>query len=141
MNGIETLKKKYYHVMGLTLIVSVLAAILIAAFSGIHVVKVSVVTLSAVALFFVYHAIVAKYFYFKALNHEAEAVARFYMVHLLIKFIVAAVIAFVGSIVLGVPYNKIFVITFALVFFLTLIAESYAFVQIEKKKRLNETIQ
>lgn len=141
MNGIETLKKTYRNVMGLTLIVSVLAAIIIAAFLESHDLKASVVTLIAVMLLFGYHALTAKLFYFKALEQESEAVTRFYMVHLLVKFIVSAVIAFAGSIVLGIPYNKIFVITFALVFFLTLIAESYAFVQIEKKKRLNETIQ
>lgn len=135
------LKKTYRNVMGLTLATSVVVAVVIAAFSATNVLLLFAVTLTAIALLFLYHGFAASLFYFKALEHNPEGVARFYMVHLMIKFIVGAIIAFAGSMVLGTPLKKVFVITFALVFFMTLIAESYAFVQIEKKKHLNETIQ
>lgn len=141
MNGIESLKKTYRIVMGLTLATSVLVAVILSVFSAGNVLLLCAVTLTAIVLLFLYHGFAANLFYFKALENDPEGVARFYMVHLMIKFIVGAVIAFAGSMVLGTPLKKVFVITFALVFFMTLIAESYAFVQIEKKKHLNETIQ
>lgn len=79
--------------------------------------------------------IISSSIYFKTLKKAPQNVARYYMIHMLVRFVVCGIIAVAGGLILKEDV-KVFLLSFCIFFVLTLVCESFVFVYFEKK--LNE---
>lgn len=134
----QSIKRKFgIAIMG-ALVVSVAVAIATLAATGQMSGAVLYSVLLAVLALYAYEYLTA-FLYFRLWKDKQPNIARFYMVHQLVKLLISGAIAAIGSMALGKPANKMYLILFTFAFLTSLIAESYAFVQTEKKMN-NETI-
>lgn len=125
-------KRSFFASAGLSLFVSLGCCISYQVFFGIpdflHLVA------CPLAIFLLYSiSALALRLYLKVLKQKPKNIARFYMAYQLVKVVASGVIAACGSFLVGKPYSRSFVILFAIAFFLSLITESYSFIQTEKK--------
>lgn len=83
--------------------------------------------------------ILASRIYFSTLADKPENVARFYMIYLLAKFVYSAIIIGIGGYLVDDSAKKMLMLLLAVTFIVSLVVESYLFIQTEKKISHNET--
>ena len=77
-------------------------------------------------------------FYFRVLEQTPQAVARYYMIHMLARFVFSGIVLFVCNYLVGVGVKPA-LIGFAVLFLLTLFGESCMFVHIERNLNENKS--
>ena len=75
--------------------------------------------------------IISSRFYMDAISKSPQAIAQYYMIHMLSRFVFGGIVAGIGSWIASSQY-KTFLFCFGLYFLITLAYESYLFVRIEK---------
>lgn len=74
----------------------------------------------------------SSFFYFRTLNKSADSLTRYYLVHMLLRFVVCGAIALAGSAFLD-ENVKVYLLSFCTYFIVTLTCESFIFVYFEKQ--------
>jgi hypothetical protein len=130
----KSIRKRYLLTIGSAFILCLAVACFCCANNS------AVLLIASISIFLLYLLpLLASGVYFKTLADKPENVARFYMIYLLVKFVYSAVIIGAGNFLIEGSARKTLVLLLAVIFIVSLIVESYLFIQIEKKISHNET--